>query len=113
MVAFILFLATTLHQSAAAEPLNTASAAATELRDEAAPNDEVVVRGRRIRKTCQVIADNSAQSRIGRTKICLTSREWSQRRDEALALFEDMPRRNPRQGPSSTAGAAKPGMPHN
>ena len=99
MVDFILLLAAALHQAAPAEP-PPPSATASEAQDQAAPNEEIEVRARRI---CRPTIINSAESRLERTKVCLTRRQWNELRDEAVQFYDDIPRRNPRKGPSSTA----------
>jgi hypothetical protein len=112
MVGFMLLFAATLYQPAAADSPKL-EAGAGEARDQPGPNDGIVVTGRRDRRNrviCNLIKENSAESRLGRTEVCLTKAEWNQRRDEAVAFYENLPRRNPSKGPSSTAGAAEPGM---
>lgn len=100
MLDLIVLLAAALHQPVATGRPEVPSVTASGPRDEAAPETEIEVRGRRL---CKWEITNSAESRLGRTRICLTSRQWTQRRDEAVELYDELPRRNPRSGPSATA----------
>lgn len=110
MLDFVLLIAAAMHQPVPTGRAGSAPVPPVEA-DKAARDEEILVLGRRLAPPiiCRREATNSAESRIGQIKICLTSAEWSQRRDEHLEFYNDVPRRNPRKGPSSTAGPAVPG----
>lgn len=101
MVDLILLLAAALQQVGPAEPPPPPRATASEPNDQAAPNEDIEVKGRRI---CKRITVNSAESRLGQSRICLTQSQWNEQREETVEMFNDLPRRNPRKGPSATEG---------
>ncbi len=105
MLDLMLLVAAGLHQTAPTNGPESPQVHASQESNEAA-TEEIEVRGRR--RICKLERLNSAESRLDRTRICLTAREWNQRRDEAVAFYDDIPRRNPRKGPSSTAGPDVP-----
>ena len=100
MIAALVLLAATVPPALALQTPQAAAAA-----QEAVPPDqeevvredpEIHVRGRRI--VCRRLTPDSAQTRIGQQRVCLTSRQWNEQRDQAVELLLDLPRRNPEAG---------------
>jgi hypothetical protein len=76
-----------------------------------APADQppIDVRGRRERLICNRETAPGG-SRIVTGRVCLTQRQWQERRDQAVDLMNDMPRRNPRAGGRTIPDAMHPDM---
>lgn len=102
MLELILLLSAGLHQAVPTAQPENPQVPSSEAGDEAAKDEGILVEGRRV--ICKRQTANSAGSRLGQTQTCLTSREWTLRRDDHIEFYDDLPRRNPRKGPSSTAG---------
>ena len=55
----------------------------------------ITVRGQRV--VCRRVNTQSASTRMGTQRVCLSQQDWDDQRDQAVELLQDMPRRNPRQ----------------
>ncbi|HEX8642512.1 MAG TPA: hypothetical protein VF702_01205 [Allosphingosinicella sp.] len=79
-----------------AELMFFAAALQQPAQEEVREDPDIHVRGNRI--LCRRLTPDSAQTRIGQQRVCLTSRQWDEQRDQAVELLLDLPRRNPPSG---------------
>lgn len=96
MMALIISLAAAAHQPAVAQPQEEPQVQQEE--------QGVEVRGKR--RLCKRIAVGSAETRLKRENVCLTSREWDLAREQSVEFLEDLARRNPRGAKTSSGREA-------